>query len=150
MLLERTLRNSKRSKDLVQPHQSTTSLIMHSLDYIKEDQRANFGSTHTVLASSNTIFWGPYHAGSVLWYWITVLLQSKKLHNVHVSLCFVYKPNSLQLPCERSLPFHSLCLHTSMSWYKNAGLESPRYDGFLGLDKICTYVLRMWIRFTCW
>ena len=48
MLLELTLRNPKRSKDLVQPHQSATSLIMHILDHIKEHQRANFGSTRTI------------------------------------------------------------------------------------------------------
>ena len=47
-LLELTLRKSKRSKDLVQPHQSAASLIMHILDHIKEDQRANFGSTRTI------------------------------------------------------------------------------------------------------
>ena len=44
-LLELTLRNSRISKDLVQPHQSTASLI---LDHIKEDQRANVGSTCTI------------------------------------------------------------------------------------------------------
>ena len=43
MLLELTFRNSKRSKDLVQ-HQSTTLLIMHILEHIK-DQRKKFGST---------------------------------------------------------------------------------------------------------
>ena len=45
MLLELTLRNSK---DLAQPHQSIASLIMHILDHIREDQRANFGSTCTI------------------------------------------------------------------------------------------------------
>ena len=45
VLLELTLRNSK---DLAQPHQKTASLIMHVLDHIKEDQRANFGSTRTI------------------------------------------------------------------------------------------------------
>ena len=48
MLLELTLRNSKRSKDLIQPHQSTASLIMHISHHINEDQRANFGSTCTI------------------------------------------------------------------------------------------------------
>ena len=48
MVLELTLRNTKRSMDLVQPHQSAASLIMHILDHIKEDQRANFGSTRTI------------------------------------------------------------------------------------------------------
>ena len=38
VLLELTLRNLKRSKDLVQPHQSTALLIMHVLEHIKEDQ----------------------------------------------------------------------------------------------------------------
>ena len=48
MLLKLTLRNLKRSKELVQPHQSTASLIMHILDHVKEYQRVNFGSTHTI------------------------------------------------------------------------------------------------------
>ena len=34
-LLELTLRNSRISKDLVQPHQNTASLIMYILDHIK-------------------------------------------------------------------------------------------------------------------
>ena len=38
----------KRSKDLIQPPQSTASLIMHILDHINKDQKANFGSTRTI------------------------------------------------------------------------------------------------------
>ena len=51
MPLEVTFRSSKRSKDLVQPYQSTASLIMHILDHIKEDHKANCGSTRTIASS---------------------------------------------------------------------------------------------------
>ena len=51
MLLEVTFRSSKRSKDLIQPYQSTASLIMHILDHIKEDHKANFGSTRIIASS---------------------------------------------------------------------------------------------------
>ena len=57
MLLELTLRNSKRLKDLVQPHQSATSLIMHILDHIKERILAQLIQYLSV--SSNTILRGP-------------------------------------------------------------------------------------------
>ena len=75
MLLEVAFRSSKRSKDLVQPYQSTASLIKHILDHIKEDQKTNFGSTRTIASypcglgmrlliqflsvSTDTIFQGP-------------------------------------------------------------------------------------------
>ena len=39
---------SKKIEGLVQPHQSTASLIVLILDHIKEDQRANVGSTCTI------------------------------------------------------------------------------------------------------
>ena len=52
-----TLKNSKRSKDLVQPHQRATSLIMHILDHIKERILAQLVQCLSV--SSNTILRGP-------------------------------------------------------------------------------------------
>ena len=75
MLLELTLRNSKRSNDLAQPYQCATSLIIHILDHIKEEQRANFGSTHTIFECSNTIFQGPTLTHGVL----LLLLKSQTL-----------------------------------------------------------------------